>query len=189
MEHAEEVAEFASLGCSLDATSPSRAQHHSLSVGGSYGSAVIAWLQFDDSGVAECCYFVHCGASCEGGEGGDGERRGMSLNPLSFLVHLGGERHSNCRYFVLQRWQTCQQCFLGCRKQLNTEDSGVELRHQLSFLCSKLAVQLENWGTLASHSHTSGSPHCCKRESQHSLKLTIVKLVSKLCFLLLTATI
>ena len=156
---------------------------------GSYGIAVIALLRFDDSGV---CYFVHCGASCEGGEGGDGDaeqQQGRSLNPLSFLVHLGGERHSSCRCLVLQRWQTCQRCFLDRRKQLDTEDGGLELWHQLSVLCSKLAVQQESWGTQVIHSHTSGSPHCCKRELQHSLKPTIVKLVSKLCFLLLTATV
>lgn len=100
-------------------------------------------MWFDDGvdGAVVEWYLVHCGASRDGGEDGeDGEggyeedtdaavqRRGRSLNPpLSYLVHLGEERYSNCTRLVPQmRWTFQPGCFLG-RKQLDSEDSGVEL--------------------------------------------------------------
>ena len=107
---------FASRDCSLYEVSPSQA-YHSLSagVGGSGGIAVTAWLWFG-CGEAES-YRVH---SCGGGNGDAVKRQGKNSCPLTDLLHLGGERRSNCRYLVQQRWQSCQ-CFLS-RKQLYEQD-------------------------------------------------------------------
>lgn len=129
-----------SPGCSLDVASPSHAWNHSPpSVGGSYGTARMSWLLFDVGGGvvwAECCYFAHRGASRDGGEGciggedggddGDADDAAAQQRGRSHLGHdLGGGRHSNCRYSVLQRWQTFQWCFLDQAEQLDAEDSGL----------------------------------------------------------------